>query len=103
MNANQMELTNAVEAEDSPFVPSAIKKIIVAIGLSPHSEATARYSAKWAELFAASMNLVHVCPPGSVDGFGISSEVLTELRLKRESSQEALSALARRIRDSCPD
>ena len=42
MNANQWELTNVVEANDAPLVPSEVKKIIVAIGLSPHSEATAR-------------------------------------------------------------
>jgi len=83
--------------------PSVVKKIIVAIGLSPHSEATARYAAKWAELFAASINLVHVCLLVSVDGFGINQEVSTALGLQRESAQEALSLLAQRIRESCPD
>jgi nucleotide-binding universal stress UspA family protein len=107
MNANQREQTNAVEnaveAKAAPSGSSALKKIIVAIGLSPHSEATARYAAKWAEVFAASINLVHVCPLGSVDGFGISSEAVTALRLQGESVQEALNVLAQRIRESCPD
>jgi len=103
MNANQWELTNVVEANDAPLVPSEVKKIIVAIGLSPHSEATARYAAKWAELFGALINLVHVCPVQSGDGFGISQEVITALRLQRESAQEALSALAQHIRESCPN
>ena len=103
MNANQWELTNVVEANDAPLVPSEVKKIIVAIGLSPHSEATARYAAKWAELFGALINLVHVCPVQSGDGFGISQEVITALRLQRESAQEALSALAQHIREYCPN
>jgi nucleotide-binding universal stress UspA family protein len=103
MNANQRELTNAAEAKAAPSGPSVVKKIIVAIGLSPHSEATARYAAKWAELFGASINLVHVCPLVPVDGFGMSQEVSTALGLQRESAQEALSVLAQRIRESCPD
>jgi nucleotide-binding universal stress UspA family protein len=102
MNANQRELTNAVEAKDPPFVPSAVKEIIVAIGLSPHSEATARYAAKWAELFGASINLVHVRPLESSDGFGMRQELITALRLRRESPQEALSVLAKDIQESCP-
>jgi nucleotide-binding universal stress UspA family protein len=103
MNANQWELANAVEAKGAPFVPSAMKKLIVAVGLSAHSEATARYAAKWAERFGASINLVHVCPLESGDGFGISQEVITALRLQRESAQEALSVLAKDIQESCPD
>jgi nucleotide-binding universal stress UspA family protein len=103
MNANQWEQANAVEAEDAASVPSAVKKIIVAIGLSPHSETTARYAANWAELFGASINLVHVCPLQSGDGFGISQEVITALRLQRESAQAALSVLAKDIQESCPD
>jgi hypothetical protein len=96
MNANQTELTNAVETEAASSVPSAVKKIIVAVGLSAHSEATARYAARWAEVFAASLNLVHVCPLELVDGFGISPEPVTALRLHGGSAQEALSVLAQR-------
>jgi nucleotide-binding universal stress UspA family protein len=103
MNANQRELTNAVEAKAAPSGPSVVKKIIVAIGLSAHSEATARYGAKWAELFGASINLVHVCPLVPVDGFGMSQEVSTALGLQRESAHEALSVLAQHIREACPD
>jgi nucleotide-binding universal stress UspA family protein len=104
MNANEGKVTNAVEAKAVPPGPSVVKKIIVAIGLSPHSEETARYAAKWAERFGASINLVHVCPLESGDGFGISQEGAAALRLQRESAQEALSVLAhRQIRESCPD
>ena len=80
-----------------------MKKIIVAVGLSAHSEETARYAAKWAEAFVASINLVHVCPLESGDGFGIGLEVITALRLQRESAHEALSVLAKDIQESCPD
>jgi nucleotide-binding universal stress UspA family protein len=103
MNATQMELTNAEETQAAPSVSSAVKKIIVAVGLSAHSEATASYAARWAEVFAASINLVHVCPLELVDGFGISPELVTALRLQGESAQEALSVLAQRIRECCPN
>ena len=49
MDANQRELTNAVEAKAVPPGPSVVKKIIVAVSLSAHSEATVRYAAKWAD------------------------------------------------------
>jgi nucleotide-binding universal stress UspA family protein len=101
VNANQWELTNVVKAKEAQFLPCALKKIIVAIGLSPHSEAKARYAAKWAELFAASINLVHVCPLEAGDGFGISQEVITALRVQRETAREELSVLAQDIRESC--
>lgn len=80
MIENQEEVADAIEAKIPPSGPSAIEKMVVAIGLSAHSEATVRYAAKWAERFGASINLVHVCPLESGDGFGISQEVMTALR-----------------------
>jgi nucleotide-binding universal stress UspA family protein len=55
-----------------------IKKILVAVDLSPHSEATAAYAAELAAPFNASVALVHVCSPkegtkvadGTDSGFG---------------------------------
>ena len=40
-----------------------IKKIIVAVDLSPHSEKTAIYGAEFAKKVDASITLVHVLPP----------------------------------------
>jgi len=81
MDANQRELTNAVEAKAVPPSPSVVKKIVVAVSLSAHSEATVRYAAKWAQLFGAPIDLVHVCPLESGDGFGISQEVIDGARI----------------------
>jgi nucleotide-binding universal stress UspA family protein len=86
-----------------PSSSSAIKQIIVAVGLSPHSEATVRYAARWAEVFGASIKLVHVCPLEPVDGFGVSPELVTSLRLQTGSAQEALNLLAQQIRKYCPN
>ena len=47
-----------------PFAADlSIKKILVAVDLSPHSEHTADYAAEFAARFGASVTLVHVCSP----------------------------------------
>jgi nucleotide-binding universal stress UspA family protein len=38
-----------------------------------------------------------------VDGFGISQEVITALRVQQETAQEELNMLAQDIRESCPN
>src|SRR5258708_12522316 len=40
-----------------------IKKMLVAVDLSPHSEETAAYAAALAEPFGAHLTLLHVCSP----------------------------------------
>jgi nucleotide-binding universal stress UspA family protein len=46
-----------------------LKTILVALDLSPHSEATARYAASFAKPFGASVVLVHVHAPIEVNEF----------------------------------
>jgi nucleotide-binding universal stress UspA family protein len=52
-SVNRIPATNGIE----------IKKIIVAVDLSPHSEKTAAYGAEFAKKVGASVTLVHVFPP----------------------------------------
>lgn len=55
------------EARAPQTIPSgadfSIKKILVAVDLSPHSEKTAGYAVELAAPFGASITLLHVCPP----------------------------------------
>jgi len=57
----------AQEVPEPRTIPSDcnlnIKKVLVAVDLSPHSEQTAAYAAGFASRFGASVTLVHVCPP----------------------------------------
>jgi len=55
------------EAREPRTIPSGsdlnIKKVLVAVDLSPNSEQTAVYAAEFAARFGASVTLVHVCSP----------------------------------------
>lgn len=55
-----------------------IRKIVVAVDLSPHSEKTAAYAAQFAKSFGASMTLVHVFAPECVTEFTTQEEPITE-------------------------
>ena len=54
-------------ASDSPF---NIKKIIVAVDLSPHSAKTAAYGAEFAKSVGATVTLLHIFPPEPSMEFG---------------------------------
>ena len=47
-----------------------IKRIIVAVDLSPHSERTAAYAAEFAKNVGAAVTLLHVFPPEPCSEFG---------------------------------
>jgi nucleotide-binding universal stress UspA family protein len=78
-----------------------IKKIVVAVDLSPHSEQTAAYAAELAAPFGASLVLVHVCSPkeateetSSKDG-GLDDPVI--------APETELESLAKKIRTTYPE
>jgi nucleotide-binding universal stress UspA family protein len=78
-----------------------IKKILVAVDLSPHSEETAAYAVKLAETYGAYLDLVHVCSPEpraeatnqKGNGFDQSAFV----------PEEQLENVARKIRKTYPN
>ena len=76
--------------------------IIVAVDLSPHSEATARYAAGFAKPFEALINLVHVCPMEPANRF-VTDEGRTAAEWGYKAAQQALNGLAQRIRETYPD
>jgi nucleotide-binding universal stress UspA family protein len=79
-----------------------LDNIVVAVDLSSHSEATARYVAAFAKRFGALINLVHVCPMEPANPF-VTAEGQTAAEWGYKAAQETLNGLAQRIREIYPD
>jgi universal stress protein F len=76
-----------------------IKKIVVAVDLSPHSGATARYAAEIARSFGASLVLVHVYPVDQVNDFAGEAGYEAD-EGQRQAAERALADLAETLRES---
>ena len=92
-----VELAQRVE---SPKTLS-VKKIVVAVDLSPHSEATAHYAIGFARTLGASLVLVHVYEPIQMNEF-ITEEGFRVLDRDRQVMQEALTNLTKSLRETWP-
>jgi nucleotide-binding universal stress UspA family protein len=97
---NLLQETRAAEAipSDADF---SMKKILVAVDLSPHSEKTAAYAAELAAPFGASVTLFHVCPP---------QQAMEETSSKESrfgdaliEPEQALGNLVKKIRQEYPE
>ena len=73
-----------------------IKKVLAAVGLSAHSEATATYAAKIAKGFNASLTLVYVYEP--IPPFGYGSATYTPIEGEREDLRKLLDQLTQKVR-----
>src|SRR5206468_12334518 len=97
---------NPLHTLTTTFTPSdihlPIDKIVVAVDLSPRSEATARYAVALAKPFRALVNLVHVEPPEPMSG-SIPEEGCSCRKRRSRTAEERLSRLAKRIRKIYPD
>jgi nucleotide-binding universal stress UspA family protein len=79
-----------------------IRKIIVAVDLSGHSEKTVSYAAKLAKSLGASITLVHVFAPEVITEF--STETVHEsYEEQRRSANRQLAVLAEKVRETCFD
>jgi nucleotide-binding universal stress UspA family protein len=74
-----------------------IKKILVAVDLSPHSEKTAAFAAKFAKSVEASITLVHVFPPEPVTGFS-SESIYESFERSRQRTAQKLTKLVQQVR-----
>jgi nucleotide-binding universal stress UspA family protein len=92
---------NAPLSEKAFDRASSIKQIVVAIYLSPRSEATARYALGIAKAFGASLVLVHVYPVTEVNEF-MTEEDYRALDRQRQAAQEALTKLTRTLQADYP-
>jgi nucleotide-binding universal stress UspA family protein len=76
-----------------------IKEIVVAVDLSPHSEKTAAYAAKFAKSCGASITLVHVFAPEYITEF-TTQEVHETYREEEREAKRTLDKLADHIRET---
>jgi universal stress protein A len=90
-----LEMSDKRGSEDS----LNIKKILVALDLSSHSERTANYAANFAKRFDASMTLVHVC---SVEPVRTLNSFETPKEEKRHNTERKLGELVNKIRETYP-
>lgn len=87
--------------EKAPDGALPIKQIVVAVYLSPRSEATARYAVGIARAFGASVVLVHVYPVTEVNEF-LTDEDYRAMDRQRQAAQEALTRLTRTLQAEYP-
>ena len=78
----------------------SIKKILVAVDLSPHSEQTAAYAAEFAARFGASLTLVYVCSPK--DATELTGSTDSHFGDPVIAPEEELENLARKVRRTYP-
>jgi nucleotide-binding universal stress UspA family protein len=77
-----------------------IKKILVAVDLSPHSEKTATYAANFAKSFGASITLVHAFAIEPVRTHNVNETAKEE---KRHNTERKLGELLEKIRQNYPN
>ena len=87
--------------EIAPQRSSSIKQIVVAVYLSPRSEATARYAVEIARAFGASIVLVHVHAAIEVNEF-MTEEDYRALDRQRQAAQVALTKLTQTLQAEYP-
>jgi len=92
---------NAPSAEKPPDPAMSLKQIVVAIYLSPRSEATARYAVGIASVFGASLVLVHVYPVIEVNEF-MTEEDYRRMDRQRQAAQAALTKLTQTLQAEYP-
>jgi nucleotide-binding universal stress UspA family protein len=76
-----------------------IKKIVVALDLSSHSETTAMYAANFAKSFGASLTLVHVLATEPVRTLNANE---TPAEQQRHNAERTMGELAEKVRKTYP-
>src|SRR5260370_34975730 len=90
---------NILETERSSDKLVSIKKVVVAVDLTKHSEATAHYAAQIAKWFNASLYIAHVFSPqpssefGSEGAYNVIDQERRELRARLDQLTEQVHQL----------
>jgi len=92
-------MNQVLEKTDKNVNKLNIKEIVVAVDLSPHSEKTAAYAAKFAKTCGAAMTLVHAFAPEPITEF-TTQEVHETYREEEREAKRALGRLANRVREA---
>jgi nucleotide-binding universal stress UspA family protein len=99
MNTELAEI-QLTEREASPKSFS-VRKIVVALDLSPHSEATAQYALGIAKTLGASLVLIHVYEPVQMNEF-ITEEGFRVLDHEEQVVRQALTNLTKTLQKTYP-
>lgn len=91
-----------LEKTDSTAQNFKIRKIVVAVDLSKHSELTAAYAAEFAKSFGASITLVHAFAPERITEF-TTEEVHERYAEELQAAEQDLGKLADAVRKTYPD
>jgi nucleotide-binding universal stress UspA family protein len=92
---------NQLTERVTPPATFSVKKILVALDLSPHSEATAQYALGIAKTLGASLVLVHVFEPIPMNEF-TTEEGFRVLDHDRQVMEQALTDLTGTLRETYP-
>src|ERR1700747_151212 len=90
---------NQLTERETPPATFSVKKILVALDLSPHSEATAQYALGIAKTLGASLVLVHVFEPIPMNEF-TTYEGFRVLDHDRQVMEQALTDLTGTLRET---
>jgi nucleotide-binding universal stress UspA family protein len=77
--------------------PAILRKVMVAVDLSDHSEATARYAAEIARSFGASLSVIYVYKPVPLGEY-VCESTLTILEEERDRLSKLLGELAQKVK-----
>ena len=92
-------MNQVLEKTDKNTNDLNIREIVVAVDLSPHSEKTAAYAAKFARSYGASITLVHAFAPEHITEF-TTQEVHENHREEEREAKRALGKLADHVRET---
>lgn len=95
-------MNELLEKPDTSAYNLNIRKIVVAVDLSAHSQKTAAFAAGFAKTFGASMTLVHAFAPERVTEF-TTQEVHEGYVEEGQATERDLEKLADTIRRTYPD
>ena len=92
-------MNQVLEETDKSTNDLNIREIVVAVDLSPHSDKTAAYAAKFAKSYGASITLVHAFAPQYITEF-TTQEVHECYEEEKRAAERELRKLATRVQET---